>query len=113
MVIYAESNSIGGPNIEALQREGLPVRPFETTASSKPPLIESLVLAFDRSEITILDDPIMTGELMAYERTITPSGRSQYSAPQGLHDDTVIALALAWHGCQYGRIGEMLVLDFA
>jgi len=111
--IIAESNSIGSPNIEALQREGLPVQPFETTASSKPPLIESLVLAFDRNEIAILDDPIMTGELMAYERTITSTGRSQYNAPAGMHDDCVIALALAWHGCQYGRIGEMLVLDWA
>jgi phage terminase large subunit-like protein len=96
--IVAESNSIGGPNIEALQREGLPVRAFETTGTSKPPLIESLVLAFDRGEITVLDDPVMKGELMAYERTVTATGRSQYSAPEGLHDDCVMALALAWHG---------------
>jgi hypothetical protein len=24
------------------------------------------------------------------------TGRSQYSAPEGMHDDTVIARALAW-----------------
>lgn len=96
--IIAESNSIGGPNVEALQREGLPVRAFETTAVSKPPLIESLVLAFDRGEITALNDPVLKGELMAYERTVTATGRSQYSAPDGLHDDTVMALALAWYG---------------
>ena len=40
--IEAEENSIGSPNIEALQREGLPVIPFTTTAASKPPLIQSL-----------------------------------------------------------------------
>jgi hypothetical protein len=96
--IVAESNSIGGPNIEALQREGLPVDAFETTAVSKPPLIESLILAFDRGEITALNDPVLIGELMAYERTVTATGRSQYSAPEGLHDDTVMALALAWYG---------------
>lgn len=96
--IIAESNSVGGPNVEALQREGLPVIAFETTGVSKPPLIESLVLAFDRAEITVLDDPVIKGELMAYERKLTASGRSQYSAPEGLHDDTVISLALAWHG---------------
>jgi len=43
--IWAEANSIGGPNIEALQHEGLPVIPFTTTASSKGPLIEALALA--------------------------------------------------------------------
>jgi len=97
--IVAESNSIGSPNIEELQRTGLPVTPFETTATSKPPLIESLVLAFDRPEITILDDGVLTGELSAYERKVSPTtGRSQYSAPDGLHDDCVMALALAWYG---------------
>lgn len=97
--ILAESNSIGMPNIEILQQQGLPVRAFETTPSSKPPLIESLVLAFDRGEITHLDDPVIKGEFMAYERKVSPSGRSQYSAPEGLHDDTVIATALANWGC--------------
>jgi hypothetical protein len=102
--IIAESNSFGDPNIEALQREGLPVRPFETTATSKPPLIESLVLAFDRGEIDCLNDPVIKGELMAYERKVSSTGRSQYSAPEGLHDDTVIALALAWHGVSMPRL---------
>jgi len=96
--ILAEENSIGGPNIEELQREGLPVEPFTTTAKSKPELIESLVLAFDRAEIKALDDDTMRGELEAYERNVTPTGRSQYSAPAGLHDDIVIAMALAWYG---------------
>ena len=41
----AESNSIGGPNIDALIADDLPVTAFETTATSKPPLIKSLVLA--------------------------------------------------------------------
>lgn len=97
--IIAESNSIGSPNIEALQREGLPVVSFETTASSKPPLIESLVLAFERDEIKVLNNPVLKGELMAYERTVSHvTGRSQYSAPDGMHDDTVMGLALAWWG---------------
>lgn len=97
--IVAEENSIGSPNIEALQQEGLPVRPFMTTAQSKPPLIESLALALERNEITLLDDGVLTGELAAYEREVSPTtGRSKYGAPEGMHDDTVIATALAWYG---------------
>jgi hypothetical protein len=111
-MIYAESNSIGSPNIEALQQEGLPVRSFETTATSKPPLIESLVLAFDRGEITCLNDSVIKGELMAYERKVGVTGRSQYSAPEGLHDDCVMALALAWHGAQTGILGRPMILDW-
>ena len=100
-VILAESNSIGRPIIEELQRSGLPVRGFETTATSKPPLIESLALAFEREECQWQADPVWTGELEAYERKVSPvTGRSQYSAPEGMHDDTVIARALAWEAVQ-------------
>lgn len=112
-LIWAESNSVGSPNIEALQREGLPVHKFETTATSKPALIESLVLAFDRAEIIALDDAKMKGEFMAYERKVSPTtGRSQYSAPVGLHDDIVMATALAWHGVQSSYIAKPILLDF-
>ncbi len=97
--IWAENNSIGSPNIEALLADGLPVFPFETTAKSKAPLIESLVLAFERDEVAVIDDPVIVGELMAYERTTSKATlRPQYNAPQGMHDDCVIALALANHG---------------
>ena len=72
------------------------VRGFVFTASSKPPLIESLALAFERAEVQWLDIPFATSELEAYERKISGiTGRSQYSAPEGMHDDTVIARALA------------------
>jgi hypothetical protein len=96
-MVLAESNAMGEPVIEQLQRDGVPVRGFQTTAASKPPLIESLALAFERSEAVWLDDPVWTSELEAYERTVSgTTGRSAYSAPSGLHDDTVMARALAW-----------------
>lgn len=103
-VIWAEANSIGGPNIEALQQEGLPVKSFQTTASSKPPLIDALSLAMERHDITLLNDPVQSAELQSYTITRMPSGNYKYEAASGGHDDTVIALALAWHGCTYGRL---------
>jgi hypothetical protein len=96
--VIGEENSIGGPNVEALQREGIPVRPFTTTSQSKGPLIESLALAIERQEITLLNDRVQTAELQAYEMERLPSGRFRYSAPEGAYDDTVMALALAWEG---------------
>lgn len=101
--IIAEENAMGSPNIEALQHEGMKVRPFATTSASKPPLIESLALAFEREELHIVNDPVLVSELQAYTMERLPSGRFRYSAPSGMHDDTVIALALAWHGLNARR----------
>jgi hypothetical protein len=102
--IIAESNSIGSVNIEALQAEGLPITSFQTTGTSKPPLIDALSLAIERQDITLLNDPVQVGELQAYSLTRLPSGNYRYEAPPGGHDDTVMALALAWHGCIYNRL---------
>lgn len=95
--IEAEANSIGEPNIEELQRDGFPIVGFQTTAQSKPPLIESLALCFEQVECQWLDNPVCTGELEAYELKMSPNtNRPTYSAPSGMNDDTVIGRALAW-----------------
>ncbi len=99
--IYAESNSIGAPNIEALQQEGLPIHPFVTTAASKPTLIESLALAIERRDLALLPDDTLLDELLNYRMERLPAGGYSYSAPPGLHDDMVIATALAWHACRF------------
>jgi hypothetical protein len=91
-----ELNSIGSPNFEALQPDCPKLRGFETTGSSKPPLIQSLALALERVEVQWLSDDVARLELMAYEsRVSATTGRVGYSAPEGQHDDTVIGRALA------------------
>lgn len=102
-IIIAESNSIGSPNIEALQNEGLPIEPFLTTAKSKPQLIESYVLAIERKEIILLNDPVIRSEHEAFELKQS-STYTKYSAPSGLHDDTVISHALAYRAAEFGTI---------
>jgi len=98
--LLAEHNSFGDPNIEALQQLGLPVAAFVTTNESKAQIIQALALAFERREITIPNDPVLIGELEAFEATRLPSGKWKYAAPEGMHDDCVIALALAWWATQ-------------
>jgi phage terminase large subunit-like protein len=93
--ILVELNSIGEPNFEELSRAGFPVAGFTTTAQTKSPLIENLALALETEEWQFQADRIWTGELEAYERKVNAiTGRSQYSAPEGMHDDTVMARAL-------------------
>lgn len=90
-----ELNSIGSPMMEQLQREGLAVAGFETTASSKPPLIEGAALEIEKGTLSLINNPAWLAELEACERTVSKTtGRSSYGAPGEMHDDTVIARAL-------------------
>jgi hypothetical protein len=111
--VLPERNSIGDPNIEMLLKEKIPImsgpddKPgFETTATSKPDLIELLRLRIERGEIAIPKD--YAGEMQSYEMTRNKvTGRPSYSAPDGLHDDRVISLALAaWAGRINSRLPD-------
>jgi len=97
--IIAEKNSMGDPLVTQLQKDGLPVWGFTTTNATKARIIEDLSLAFERSDLAILNDPILIGELQAYEMERLPSGLVRYGAPPGMHDDAVMSLALAWYAC--------------
>jgi len=99
--IVAEANSIGLPNIEELRRGGLPVQAFDTTAASKSLVIDALALAIEQRMITLPDIAWLLEELEMYAVDVLASGRARYSAPEGLHDDGVIALALAWYGVEH------------
>lgn len=107
--VLAEENSIGSPNIEELQNAGLPVLGFTTTNQSKAEIIQALMLAFEKVEIGIPNDPILLSELESFEATRLPAGSWRYSAPDGMHDDTVIALALAYRQSHdvYFPVGEV------
>lgn len=109
-----EENSIGSPNLEALQKASpRTIKGFLTTAQSKPPLIQSLALAFEREEYKWLNIPIATAELEAYEATRNHvTNRVQYSAPSGAHDDTVISRALAVEAIQQRKRGQWQFTEF-
>lgn len=96
--IIAEYNAMGGPIVEQLQRDGLPVIPFVTTGPTKAAAIQALALAFEQGNIKIPNDPVLIGELQAFEGKPGPSGMMKYGAPAGLHDDCVMSLAMAWAG---------------
>ncbi len=93
--ILAERNSMGEPIIDALRARGLPIQGFQTTAISKAQIITQLMLAFEQNDIKILNNPVLVSELQNYEAVRLPGGSLRYSAPDGQHDDTVMALALA------------------
>lgn len=90
-----DSTGIGDPIYEDLRRMGLDVEGYKFTQESKKKLVESLMLSFEQMRIRIMPDPVQANELKIFEYDIGPSGGVKYSAPEGYHDDLVIALALA------------------
>lgn len=105
--ILAEHNSIGGPNIEALQRDealaDVVVDSFTTTSQSKAEIVQELMLAFERTDVGIPDNPTLIAELEAFEATRLASGRWRYEAPSGMHDDMVISLMLTLRAAADGE----------
>lgn len=108
-----DSTGVGDPIVERLQRSGLSVRSFKFTAPSKQQIMEGLAASIQGGEVGFPVGAIRN-ELETFEYEITRTG-VRYSAPEGLHDDCVCALALAVSGmrrCQPlkvydGTIAEM------
>lgn len=98
--ILAESNSMGAPLIEQLQRLRVPVRAFYTSAASKAAVIEALALALEQGELALPPVQWLLDELMAYDQERLASGAMRYGAPRGGHDDGVMSLALALEAAQ-------------
>lgn len=94
--VMIDATGVGDPVTEALQREMNNVRVdgFKFTRQSKQPLIEGLAIAIQGGEIHYPAGHIVS-ELESYEYEYTRTG-VVYTAPAGMHDDCVCALALAW-----------------
>jgi len=93
--LIMDSTGIGDPIYEDLKNMGLNVEGYKLTNESKRQLIQALMMSFELEQIKIFDDPVLLNELEIFEYEISPSGSIRYSAPEGYHDDGVIALALA------------------
>jgi hypothetical protein len=92
-----DSTGVGDPVLEELQAGGrVNYRGYKFTAPSKQQLMEGLAVAIQQQEITYPDGAIVS-ELEAFEYQYTRTG-TRYSAPEGMHDDCVTALALAVAG---------------
>lgn len=88
-----DSTGVGDPIVEEIQRERTQAKGYKFTSTSKQQLMEGLASAIQRGEISYPDGPIVA-ELEAFEYTYSRTG-VKYEAPEGMHDDCVMALALA------------------
>lgn len=105
--LIVDATGVGDPNVEELVRDQCSVEPFVFTGPSKRDLIEALIVAIEQRSITFPRIEALINELEVFEYETKPSGGLSYSAPDGMHDDAVIALALAWRGGLQGRRGAL------
>jgi hypothetical protein len=98
--ILPERNSVGEPNIEILRERvsigwGDDRKPgFNTTATTKPALIQRLASALVHDHFQIPAE--YADELRSYEVATMATGHPKFSAPSGSYDDRVMSLALCW-----------------
>jgi hypothetical protein len=94
-----ESNGIGDPVVEGIQRKARAqgqsnFEPFLTTSTSKQQIMEGLAVGIQQNIVGFPDGPIRD-ELEEFEYVYTRRGVT-YSAPEGLHDDCVMTLAMVF-----------------
>lgn len=79
-----------------LRRDGLLVEPVNIDGEMKKALVHNLMWRFDMGAIRI--DMGTADEFRRYTSISTPAGNERYTAPDGEHDDQVMAAALAMWG---------------
>ena len=99
-VVSIEINSIGNIYYDMLVNEMKSqgfrptVHKFQTDNESKRKIIESLSVAIEAGDISLLDDKELTTEMVAYEMQRTKTTVT-YNAPNGFHDDLIMSTAIA------------------
>lgn len=102
-----DSTGVGDPVLEALQKDRDNFEGFKFTAQSKQQIMEGLAVAIQQRDITF-PEGIVRIELETFEYEYTARG-VRYSAPEGMHDDCVCALALANRKRTQPSIGDNVI----
>lgn len=104
--VTVDSTGKGEPVFEALRGEGCRANPYAFTSKSKAALIDNLSLMLEK-RLVVLPKPDLwpegIDELESFEYSVTENGTTRTNAPAGIHDDCVIALALACWGRRPSR----------
>lgn len=97
--LMVEVNSIGDVIFEQIKRQWSDTHPFTTSSKSKQEIVEGLILDMNETIIRIPSRelfPYLWDELTVFTYEYNPKTRSlRYGHPNGLHDDTVMSLAIA------------------
>jgi phage FluMu gp28-like protein len=101
--VFMDSTGAGDPLVEQLKHKLPPdgivhIEGVNISAITKEKMCDTLALALERKGIRLLDKKTQTQELLAFQYDIGTTGVVRMHAPHGMHDDCVIAAALAVSG---------------
>lgn len=88
-----DSTGVGDPVVEGMAKNAPNIQGFKFTSGSKQQIMEGLAVVIQK-HATTFPDGVIRQELESFEYEATRTG-VRYCAQEGLHDDTVCALALA------------------
>ena len=89
-----DATGVGDGIFDDLTNQGLNLEGFKFTATTKQELVSNLSIAMDNQTIHYPAIETLTDELSLYAYEQRANGHFSYSAPEGFHDDEVMALAL-------------------
>lgn len=93
--IVIDSTGVGDPITDDLIDRGVRnIHSFKFTEESRRKLLQNLQMLLENNTIKIPNDPILIDELKSFQY-VQHGKRLRAEVPSGLHDDTVMALALA------------------
>ncbi len=102
--VIVDSTGLGDPILEDLQNNNIAAEGFKFTFPSKRALIERLILAVEQRYVLFPKIEELIFELESFSYEMSGDG-FKYTAPDGIHDDCVIAFALACWGLQGNLYG--------
>jgi len=104
---YVDSTGVGDAVVDELRRTAPWIEGYKFTQTSKQQLMEGLATSIQGGTIGYPDGPIRS-ELESFEYQFTRTGGVRYTAPEGMHDDCVCALALADMRRRHSNVGVMI-----
>ena len=116
--LIVEINNIGLAIADELRARGVRTEDFHTLGTvskdtakkgSKEQLIEKLSLDIENKNIWLAPNETQLDELEVYTYRYTPSRNISYGPPEGMHDDCVMAIALANWGLRGKTREERLI----
>lgn len=105
--VAVEGNSIGEVYFDSIKsklKNKQVLEKWMNTNESKKEIIEDLILAFQKKEIGIIDDPMLVKQLAYYDIQKTKTGYTYNNSNDSIHDDYVISLAVGYHCFKTGAV---------
>ena len=99
--IKIDATGVGDPIVEDLKSRGLNIGEDDAikfTEASRMNLLNNLAMLLEQDKIEIPNDEGLLAELESFSYSLSPLGKIRVSAPETMHDDRVISLALAVWG---------------